>query len=429
MSNSSEALVGAACLRHFKRPEELFENVPGVVAYLLFAVVVGTLASSFVDAAVVTITRFGHGYWRLWQSRLFSNSLADLTVTPTIIVFASIVSRRSVQRWRRSRIVEATMLAIAIVAVSTVVFGVKYPSNPALVYSPLPLMVWIVVRFGSAGLYPSLLLISSISIWNATHGRGPFLLAPTAESIHGMQILLCTFALLMMLLAAVLAERNRVEESLRQSRGRLIDAQEQERRRIARELHDDIGQQLAVLQLEFEQLKAQLGEPLGRYVEKLHQQASEAAAAVRALSDELHSAHLEFLGLVPAVRNLCETVAQEASVETAFIEENVPNPLDPQVSLCLYRVAQEALNNVVRHSQAHKAVVQLRGSNERVTLQIVDDGIGIVPGRDHGAGLGLASMRERVTLAGGILKIVSQPMGGTTIDAAVPLRNGVVPTT
>ena len=420
ISNSAEALLGAAIVRHFKKPEELFETVSGVLAFLAFGVVFATLASSFVDAAVVVTTGFGSGYWKLWTARLFSNMLADLTVAPTIIVLV-LNGRQWLQRLTRSRLVEATLLVAALVVVSGLVFGLQNPTIPALMYTPLPLIVWIVVRFGVCGLYPSLLVISIISIWDAMHGRGPFVLAPMYESVLGIQIFLSTIALPMMLLAAVLAERKAVEESLRQSRGRLIDAQEQERRRIARELHDDIGQQLTVLQLELDQLKQQSDEPLRHRLDKLLRQASSTSANARALSHGLHSTSLEFLGLVPALRGLCDTVTQETSIKVAFTEENVPSTMDPRTSLCLYRVAQEALSNIARHSQAHQAAVQLRRRGERIYLDIVDDGVGIPVEREHLGGLGLASMQERIGLAGGTFKLVSQPKHGTKIEATLPL--------
>lgn len=420
LSNTAEALVGAACVRHFKKPEELFESVSGVRVYLIFAVIFAPLASSFIDAAVVVTTGFGNGYWKLWTARLFSNMLADLTVAPTIVVFAS-QGRRFFPHLTRARILEAVLLVLGIVLISSFVFGIANPTIPALMFSPLPLLLWIVVRFGATALYPSLLSIALISTWNAAHGRDLFIYAPLRESVIGIQIFLTTIALPMMLLAAVLAERKAAEESLRQSRERLIDAQEQERRRIARELHDDIGQQLTLLELELDQLRRQPGQPLKPQLDKLYFQASAVAGGTRTLSHGLHSSHLDILGLVPAVRNLCQTVSQETNIQVAFAQENVPARLDPLISLCVYRVVQEALQNIARHSRAHKASVTLRADGEQILLDITDDGIGITGERDHAEALGLASMKERISLVGGTFKLTSQPMQGTRIEAAVPL--------
>jgi len=421
ISNTAEGLLGAALIRHFKKPQELFEDVAGVLVFLGFAIFFAPLASSFVDAAVVVSTGFGNGYWKLWTSRLFSNMLADITLAPTIIVWA-LNGRRWLRHLSPARIIEAVLLGVGIIAVSNAVFGIANPTIPALMFSPLPLVLWIVVRFGVAGLYPSLLAISTISIWHATRGRDPFIFAPLPESILGIQIFLCTIALPMMMLAAVLAERKAVEETLRQSRGKLIDAQEQERRRIARELHDDIGQQLTILELELDQLRIRSSEELKPIIDKLYRQAADTSAATRSLSHDLHSTHLEFLGLVSALRNLCETVTQETSIEVSFAEENVTANMDPQISLCLYRVAQEALHNVARHSHAHKVQVQLRSGGERIFLHIADDGIGIPAERERSVALGLASMRERVTLVGGTFTLCSEPMRGTRIEAAIPIK-------
>jgi two-component system sensor histidine kinase UhpB len=420
LSNSAEALVGAVCIRHFKKTEELFENVSGVWVFLSFAIVLAPLASSFVDAAVVLSTGFGNGYWKLWTARLFSNMLAAIAVAPTIIVIAQHASewRKRANRWR---VFEAAFLATGIVVLSSFVFSIKNPTIPALTFSPLPLVVWIVVRFGSDGLYPSLLAMSVISTWNATHGRNPFVFAPMAESILALQIFLCTIALPMMLLAALLAERKSVEQSLRESRGRLINAQEQERRRIGRELHDDIGQQLAILQIEIEQLRMRAGEELRPSLEKLSQQASATSTSARTLSHELHSIHLEILGLGPALRNLCRTVSEETSIQIEFSENDVPAELNPHISLCLYRVTQEALRNVARHSHAHKVSVELRSDSGWIWLRVVDDGIGICGDCQQTTGLGLASMRERACFVGGSFKLNSGQMQGTSIVVKVPL--------
>jgi two-component system sensor histidine kinase UhpB len=373
-----------------------------------------------VDAAVVLSTGFGNGYWKLWTSRLFSNMLAAVAVAPTIIVIAQHASEWK-KRLNRSRAFEAAFLATGIVVLSSFVFSIKNPTIPALTFSPLPLVLWIVVRFGSGGLYPSLLAMSVISTWNATHGRNPFVFAPMAESILALQIFLCTIALPMMLLAALLADRKSVEQSLRESRGRLINAQEQERRRIARELHDDIGQQLAILQIEIEQLKMQAGEELRPSLEKLCEQASATSTSTRRLSHGLHSIHLEILGLVPALKNLCRAMSQETSIPVEFTDLDIPANLDTQISLCLYRVTQEALHNVARHSHAHKATVELHRHNSWISLRVVDDGIGIDGNCQPSSGLGLASMRERICFVGGNFKIDSGQMQGTSIEANVPL--------
>jgi len=423
VSNSGEALLGALCVRYFRRAEELFDNVRGVLAFVAFGAVLAPLMTSFVDAGVVVTTGFGNDYWKLWVTRLFSNMLADLTVAPTIIVLALGWNSRFL-RLIRLRMVEGILLVVTIIGVSVIVFGIRDPKIPALMFLPLPLLVWVVVRVGVLGLYPSLLALSVISIWKATGGREPFVLASVPESVMGIQIFLCTIAFPMMLLAAVLAERQAVEESLRQSRARLIEAQEQERRRIARELHDDIGQQLTLLELELDQLRQRPNDALAPSLEKLHRQASAVAASTRTISHGLHSAHLELLGLVPALRNLCETISHETPIGVTFMETGVPERMDPQISLCLYRVTQEALHNVARHSHARKAAVQIRRSGERIFLHVSDDGIGITEEREHAAALGLASMRERVSLVGGTFKIISQPMRGTKVEAIVPLKEG-----
>ena len=423
-SNNAEALLGALCIRLFKKQEGLFENLQGVLTFLAFGVVLAPLATSFIDAAVVVSTGYGSGYWKLWTARLFSNMIADLTLAPTIVLFA-LHGRRVLRKLIRSaRVFEAVFLEIALIALCAAIFGWANPTSPALMFTPLPIIVWIVVRFGAYGLYPSLLAMSTIAIWEATRGRHPFLLAPIAESVLAIQIFLCTIAVPMMLLAAVLAERKAAEKALRQSRARLIDAQEQERRRIARELHDDIGQQLTILELELDRLRRRSIELSTTELDKLYVRAAAASAATRTISHQLHSIQLELLHIGTAIKGLCRTMQQETGLQISFAEKDVPAELDPQTSLCLYRIAQGALQNVARHSHAKVVAVALRGDREHTSITIADDGVGFLVNRLPANALGLASMQERVNVLGGCLSVHSSPGDGTTVEAILPRQAG-----
>jgi signal transduction histidine kinase len=203
----------------------------------------------------------------------------------------------------------------------------------------------------------------------------------------------------------------------------LIEAQEQERTRIGRELHDDIGQRLALLAVELQQLNR---DPLilpkvRRRMGKLHRQTSEIAADVQSLSHELHSAKLQYLGIAGAMRGFCREFGEQQKVEIDFQTRDLPTPLSADISLCLFRVLQEALHNSGKHSGVRHVEVRLWGTSDETHLTVRDSGVGFDRERARtSGGLGLISMEERLKLVKGTLSIDSQPKRGTTIHARVP---------
>jgi PAS domain S-box-containing protein len=220
-----------------------------------------------------------------------------------------------------------------------------------------------------------------------------------------------------------ITERKAGESALASVSGRLIMAQEHERTRIARELHDDIGQRLAILASElqqFQQNPPNLPEARNR-MEKLEKQTSEIVADIQSLSHKLHSSKLEYLGIATAMKSFCKEVSERQSVKVDFSNEGV-TVVPSEISLCLFRVLQEALHNALKHSGVRDFNVELRGALDAVQLTVCDSGVGFDPvAAMKGKGLGLTSMQERLKLVGGIVSINSGPNGGTTIQARVPL--------
>ena len=214
--------------------------------------------------------------------------------------------------------------------------------------------------------------------------------------------------------------------------GRLIEAQEQERSRLARELHDDINQRLALLAIQLEQLRLNPPTPrkeLAKRIDDLQQSALEISRGVQSLSHELHSSKLDFLGLVPAFSSFCREFSKQKKVAVHFTHADIPHTVPRDISLCLFRVLQEASHNVVKHSGAERFDVDLRGAADRACLTIRDTGRGFdPPDANRTRGLGLVSMRERLNLVGGTLSIRSKPTRGTEIFAEVPLpRTSMLP--
>jgi PAS domain S-box-containing protein len=214
------------------------------------------------------------------------------------------------------------------------------------------------------------------------------------------------------------------EESLAEMSRKLLEAQEKERARIGRELHDDINQRLAMLAVELEQLQDNPSEVRSR-VQELRQQTAELSNDVQALSHELHSSKLEYLGAIGGMKSWCKEFGERQGIQIEFKSTDVQTSVAPEVGLCLFRVLQEALHNAVKHSGVKRIEVQLRQDSGEIHLVISDLGRGFdLETATQGRGLGLTSMQERVRLVNGIFEIQSKPMGGTTIHVRVPLSWG-----
>ena len=202
---------------------------------------------------------------------------------------------------------------------------------------------------------------------------------------------------------------------------RLIVAQEAERQRIARDLHDDLSQKLAVLNIEVHRLAADSVPESGRRIKLVAAFVSEIAEHVRDLSHQLHPSRPEALGLVAAIGSACDDTSRQHGIVVDFRAEDVPSTIDNAVSLCAYRIVQEALHNVVKHSGAARARVELTGRGTRLELVVADEGRGFDLDASALAGLGLLGMRERVKLLDGEISIRSQRGAGARLDVRLPL--------
>jgi signal transduction histidine kinase len=223
-------------------------------------------------------------------------------------------------------------------------------------------------------------------------------------------------ALLLQSLAitSLLLERRRrlsAEARLRQLSGRLIAAQEEERGRIARDLHDDASQRLALLAIELDQ----------RDAHELADRARALSADLHRIAHQLHPAILDQLGLLPAARRFASELAAGHGVAVDVTAQDWPETLPREAALVLYRVVQEGLQNAIKHSGAPRVDVAFRGRGRELVLRITDRGRGFAPERLVGAhGLGLAGMSERLRLVGGGLRLESVPKGGTILEAWLP---------
>jgi PAS domain S-box-containing protein len=248
--------------------------------------------------------------------------------------------------------------------------------------------------------------------WIASRGRVEFNAAEQPVLVRGTSL--------------DITPRKLAEEAARNLSGRLIRAQEDERRRIARDLHDDLSQRLALLSVELElfgQKPPTQSEAIAGRMLEFSGIVKHLSSDIHRLAHELHPAKLSQLGLATAVRGLCKELAAAHQLAIEFESRDVPRTLPDDVALCLYRITQEALQNVIKHSGAVSARVELAAHENRLQLSITDDGHGFEPAAAPANGtLGLVSMRERVRMVQGQIGVNSRPGAGTQIEVSVPLR-------
>jgi len=221
-----------------------------------------------------------------------------------------------------------------------------------------------------------------------------------------------------------ITERKLAEESLATIGRRLIEAHEAERTWIGRELHDDINQRLALLAISLDRWSHDAStNEVTELVRHTRARITEIAQDVQGLSHRLHSSKLDYLSLVTATKSFCRELSERSTVEIVFEHAGIPHTLSKEVSLCLFRVLQEGLQNAVKHSGVRSFTVDLQGTEESIELTVTDFGNGFDEQEAFTRhGLGLISMRERLQMVHGELSVESKPGAGTTLRARVPLK-------
>jgi len=421
-SNAGEALVGAACIRRFGSKLRPLSSLFDTVIFVIFGVFVAPIATSFLDAAVVVLTGQGSGYWMLWTTRLSSNMISELIFVPIIVVLG--VRRLS---WVRglsfARLLEASFLFLGTVIVSLLIFGTQnlISSIPALISAPLIFLLWAALRFDLSVLSTSLLAGALISITWAMLGHCPLPRASMTENVLFVHFFLLGFTLPLVLLQGFKVEQGRALASLTETRKRLINLEDEHRQRLGRELHENIVQRLALIAVEIDRLGSGGLLPGDADLKSLYREVTQVSEATRQLSHEVHPFVLEYAGLGAALRTLFQRVVQQSGIQIGFTEHEAKK-IGEDASLCLYRVAEEAVQNIVKHGRARNVTIDLAVSEERAVLRIGHDAIDIGNEEYPGQGIGLANLRERVTVLNGNCNILSASERGTMITATIPLQ-------
>jgi signal transduction histidine kinase len=409
-------------------------------------IVIGAFGSATLSASIGVSALYAggaqeyNGLGPAWLIYWLGDSTGALLVTPLVFALPRLFRIRS-----RSRITEFAALLMFLTAACFIVFG-DLPFVPVrlhvLAFSVLPFVLWGAIAFGVGGAAISTFLITTIATVETALGSGPFAANRPLVNAILLDVFFAVLAVTGLILAAVMTERKN-SESAREELARkqaamesqagmsrkLLEAQEQERARIGRELHDDINQRLALLSVEINRMKEispiTYGE-LRSQMDELAKRTSEISTGVQSLSHELHSSRLEYLGLVSAVKGFCKEFGDKHKVGIDFSSEGIPSSVAPEASLCLFRVMQEGLQNALKHSGVKLFEVKLFGSPTEIRLTVRDSGVGFDPELTKDTqGLGLISMRERVRLVKGTISITSKPQCGTEINVRVPLQAGV----
>jgi signal transduction histidine kinase len=317
--------------------------------------------------------------------------------------------------------------------------SINHAFAPASLYLPLPLLIWSAVRLGGGTTTVALSLLSGAAIAGTLSGLGPFASGSADQNLLELQYFLVALCSPLFLLTALVQEQKNSRHAILSQRSalqvsrerntelasHLVNAQEAERSRLAAELHDDVCQQLAIMSISLSRLKQHLSADRNSReraeVELVQEEALRLGETLRQLSRELHPAAIELAGIVASLGNRCKELARASHVQIHFDSGRDIPALPAGATICIFRIAQEAISNALRHSGADNVYVSLGSNRSRVILTVFDNGHGFDRSRtDFRPGLGLITMEERARTAGGVLRFSSSAREGTTITAEIP---------
>jgi len=328
------------------------------------------------------------------------------------------ITAKSLQR----AVAECLIAALALISLT----AISYRLHANLATASL-LFVIVVVLVSRIGGFVSSGATSIVAALCLAHLAPPAHSFQVADPLDAIAVI--AFLMTSVVIAGLVSNLRRMTEKVLSSVNRaLIDAEERERARIARDLHDDIGQRIALLAIRIDEISTDLPDPEVRIqtaIEELQTQIHELAVDIQGLAHALHVPKLEHLGLVATMRSFCHEFGHRHRVAIVYRSRDLPIVPPPDVSLSLFRVLQEALHNSVKHSGEQQFDVDLFEVSGTIHLVVRDVGLGFnVEKAKKANGLGLVSMHERIRLVNGELSIESQPGRGTTIHARVPIASG-----
>lgn len=460
--NALAALLAAFLLLRLAHFRGALDRRRDVLALMVLAAMLGTLLSASVGVATLALgglvplgdyATVGLKWW-------LGDMMGVLVVTPPLLVWLS----RTRPVLSSSNVLELIGLLATLVAVSHTIFGAPelavqgyYPASLAV----FPFIIWGALRFGQWGASLVTLVVSVLAIWGTTQGTGPFVVDQPVDSL----VRWCAFAIVVavtgLLLAASVAEQRRAQAELKASHDelerrvgertrdlsrsnadlrremserrhletQLIRVSEEQQQAIGRELHDGLGQHLTSLALFSATLRQQLAEWAQPEAEaaarRIVDLANQASAMTRSMARGLYPAELALGGLTAALAQLAEHTRSLPAMDCVFHADPNLQVRDPLVAINLYRIAQEAISNAVKYSQARQLRIDLTRVIGAHRLCVSDDGIGLDPRQArHDQGVGMHSMRYRASLLGGTFEVLANRPSGTRISVLYPDQGG-----
>jgi two-component system, NarL family, sensor histidine kinase FusK len=455
--NTLEAVVGAALLLRFRGFDSGLRARRDVFALILFGAVLSTMASASVGVATLGLAAIvaPQDYAAVWLKWWLGDMMGVLVMAPPLLLAARATLRQPTVR----EAAEAVCLLTLLVAVSLKIFGApelhagRYYVAPLAVF---PFLIWGALRFGQLGASVVTLVFSLVAVWGASHGTGPFTIGEPLPGLVQWSAFTIVVAVTGLVLAASIAGQQAAQAELRKHLERLehhiagrtndlvtinadlhkemterrkleialIRVSEDQRRAIGSELHDGVGQLLTSLSLLCASLRQRLlaqAQPEAGGMLRIEELIGEAAAMTRSAARGLFPVALEHGGLVEALKRLADDVNSLQGMKCQVRVDTGVRVNDPLVAINLYRIAQEAVNNAVKYSQARLMLIELLRADGEHRLILRDDGIGVgaAPAKAD-SGMGMYSMRYRASLLGGILQLMDNVPCGTTIVVTYP---------
>jgi len=444
-TNCMLALLSAFLVLRFLAGPPWFGTLRQTAIYI--AITAG-VSPAFVGLGGAFVQILGGGsiahYWTFWGDWFIANALASVTLGPVFLIWIT-PSAEDGSRFTFRRKIEGITLALALVAVCAIVFHVNERTVttgflPAVLYSPLPLILWAAIRFGERGSSGAILALTVVSIWQNLRASTLFIGIDAGTRVLALQIFLLGIAIPVFFLGTAIDELRRSGEATKRLAGALLHAQDEERRRIARELHDSTGQNLALAHLIADKVQSLAPPFCTPLLTELRAILETAVEEIRTVSYLLHPPLLDLGGLPLALPSYLQGFSKRTGISVDLDLSPELGRLTNDIELGLFRILQEALTNVWRHSGSKTARVQLMrqvsDGHSQITLSIEDTGKGIPDEiylstrsmthrrRRAPTGLGLMGMRERLHQIGGRLEIDSVA-GKTVIRAVVALNESL----
>jgi signal transduction histidine kinase len=440
-TNCLVALFNAYGVRRYVGDPPWFGSFHKAFIYIVITAGIGPALAACGGAFVPIMGDGALGdYWIFWSHWYLANALPNVTLGPVFLIWFSDGATRT--GWTLStRHLEPAVLTVILIAVCVIAaFAAGRLTTsflPAVLFLPLPVILWATVRFGEKGASGAILVVAVILTWRTLHGRSLFPAEDPERSVLALQLFLTGLSIPVLLLGAVIDELQRAERTMRQLAAAMVRAQDGERRRIARDLHDSTGQNLIAATLMAGRIENVLPESARGDFTQLQGMLQQSIRELRTVSYLLHPPLLDEAGLRLALQNFVGGFIARSGITVQLDIAPDIDRLPPDMELVLFRVVQEALTNVSRHSHSPTASIHLErvptASGQDIVLTIKDAGKGmpdtcptrsVISGKADlfaSRGVGLGSMRERLHQIGGRLELESTTEG-TTLRAVTPLR-------